>query len=188
MSQGGPVRTFDYDSLSLLESADNPESGLIEYDYDNNGNVTERSDERNFTASYGYDALNRVTSNSYDALHRIQQVTDALSNPVGYQYDARDISSVAVRLGFVERIFVVRDIFGIRALGPVLLVIIGRVIHLLCLHEHHRAYNSCGYADTHSETTAYQQRAAFWHKGRYLSLPLRVSALPRIELLLIALF
>ena len=36
------VRRFTYDSLSRLLTANNPESGLITYFYDNNGNLTQK--------------------------------------------------------------------------------------------------------------------------------------------------
>jgi YD repeat-containing protein len=55
----GQTRTFTY-SLSRLMSATNPESGLVSYTYDNNGNVKSRADA-NRTNSYLYDALNRLT-------------------------------------------------------------------------------------------------------------------------------
>lgn len=65
VSQGIQTRSFVYDSLSRLKSANNPESGLIQYQYDNNGNLTSKIDARNITTSYVYDALNRVLTRSY---------------------------------------------------------------------------------------------------------------------------
>ncbi|MCC7308918.1 MAG: RHS repeat protein [Acidobacteria bacterium] len=59
------TRTFTYDALSRLKSATNPESGLIQYGYDNNGNLTSKVDARSITTSYVYDALNRVTNRNY---------------------------------------------------------------------------------------------------------------------------
>ena len=46
VTQGAQTRTFAYDSLSRLTSASNPESGTVAYTYDNNGNLTQRTDAR----------------------------------------------------------------------------------------------------------------------------------------------
>ncbi|MCC7308915.1 MAG: hypothetical protein IT173_15230 [Acidobacteria bacterium] len=59
------TRTFVYDSLSRLKSANNPESGTISYVYDNNGNLTSKVDARGVKTDYGYNALNRVTNRNY---------------------------------------------------------------------------------------------------------------------------
>ncbi|MFN0141274.1 MAG: RHS repeat domain-containing protein, partial [Pyrinomonadaceae bacterium] len=65
VTQGVQTRTFTYNSLSRLMSATNPESGTIQYGYDGNGNLTQKTDARNITTSYTYDALNRVTNRAY---------------------------------------------------------------------------------------------------------------------------
>ncbi len=84
-------RTFNYDSLSRLICAANPESatnpqnlldftpvscpasasstytsGTLGYTYDANGNVQRRTDARGVTTTYGYDSLNRVISKNYN--------------------------------------------------------------------------------------------------------------------------
>ncbi len=59
-------RTFSYDSLKRLTSANNPESGTVSYSYDPNGNLASKTDARSITTSFVYDALNRVISRSYD--------------------------------------------------------------------------------------------------------------------------
>jgi RHS repeat-associated protein len=59
------TRSFQYDSLSRLKQATNPESGTISYVYDNNGNLTSKTDARNITTTYGYDNLNRVKTRTY---------------------------------------------------------------------------------------------------------------------------
>jgi YD repeat-containing protein len=101
---GGVVRNFNYDSLSRLICASNPESatnpqapgstaavpcptsvsstytvGTLGYMYDVNGNVQSREDARGVVTSYGYDALNRLLSKSYNALGN--------TPPVSYVYD-----------------------------------------------------------------------------------------------------
>ncbi len=73
-------RRFYYDSLSRLVYANNPEQNAtiafnppgeagtmwtMAYVYDNNGNLTGRTDARNVTTTYAYDALNRNTTVNY---------------------------------------------------------------------------------------------------------------------------
>ena len=77
VSQGVQTRSFNYNSLSRLLSATNPESGTISYLYDNSGNLTRKTDARSIQTNYTYDALNRVTQRSY---------TDT-TPPVNYTYD-----------------------------------------------------------------------------------------------------
>ena len=65
------MRTFQYDSLSRLTSATNPESGTIAYGYDANSNVVTKtapapnSGSSTVTTTRTYDALNRLTGESY---------------------------------------------------------------------------------------------------------------------------
>jgi RHS repeat-associated protein len=72
----GSGRSFTYDSLRRLQTAYNPESGTTSYTYDENGNLTSRTDARNIVTCYGnlngstcdysgYDQLNRPTKRSY---------------------------------------------------------------------------------------------------------------------------
>lgn len=65
MNQGVQTRTFAYNSLSRLVSAQNPESGTIQYSYDANGNLTQKTDARGVATAYTYDALNRVLTRTY---------------------------------------------------------------------------------------------------------------------------
>lgn len=71
VNQGGQTRTFGYSSLSRLTSVTNPESGTapgngtITYKYDGNGNLEEKTDERNVVSLCLYDSLNRITSCTY---------------------------------------------------------------------------------------------------------------------------
>lgn len=44
VNQGSLTRSFSYTSLARLKQAQNPESGLIQYTYDNNGNLTNKTD------------------------------------------------------------------------------------------------------------------------------------------------
>jgi YD repeat-containing protein len=84
VSQGVQTRSFVYDSLSRLKQATNPESGLIQYNYDNNGNLTSKIDARNITTSYVYDNLNRVKTRSYsDTTPAVSYFYDNLTNAKG---------------------------------------------------------------------------------------------------------
>jgi RHS repeat-associated protein len=65
VNQGVQTRTFTYNSLARLMTANNPESGTISYGYDANGNLTSKTDARNVVTSYTYDAFNRVLTRSY---------------------------------------------------------------------------------------------------------------------------
>lgn len=69
------LRSFQYDSLSRLTSAQNPETGITCYGhwtgtscaegYDGNGNLLHRTDARGVQTNYTYDALNRLVSKIY---------------------------------------------------------------------------------------------------------------------------
>src|SRR6185295_5277127 len=65
VSQELQTRTFIYDSLKRLTSATNPESGTVAYQYDPNGNLTQKTDARGVLSTYGYDALNRNITVTY---------------------------------------------------------------------------------------------------------------------------
>ena len=82
VTQGAQTRTFSYDSLKRLKSAINPESGSINYEYDNNSNLQQKTDARGVT-TYVYDALNRVTT----ILYRINGQPDPNTGDVQYLYD-----------------------------------------------------------------------------------------------------
>src|SRR5205085_4292170 len=45
-AQGTQTRSFVYDSLSRLTTATNPESGIVTYTYDADGNISTRTDAR----------------------------------------------------------------------------------------------------------------------------------------------
>jgi RHS repeat-associated protein len=79
VNQGVQTRTFAYNSLSRLKSANNPESGLISYKYDENGNLTSKTDARSITTTYIYDVLNRVKNRNY---------SDNTTPNVAYTYDS----------------------------------------------------------------------------------------------------
>jgi RHS repeat-associated protein len=66
VQQGGQSRTFTYDTLGRLRSAENPESGLVRYEYDPAGNLKTRTDARNVVTTTDYDALNRPFQRTYN--------------------------------------------------------------------------------------------------------------------------
>ncbi|HZR27779.1 MAG TPA: RHS repeat-associated core domain-containing protein, partial [Terriglobales bacterium] len=67
------VRRFTYDSLSRLLTARNPESGTIQYGYDNDSNLTSKISPANnqgsspTTINYGYDELNRLRTKTFSS-------------------------------------------------------------------------------------------------------------------------
>ncbi len=85
VNQGAQQRTFSYSTLSRLLTAQNPESGTIGYLYDNNGNLTTKTDARLVVTNYAYDALNRVTGRTYSAPTGLTNYQ--ASEPVSYTYD-----------------------------------------------------------------------------------------------------
>jgi len=80
---GSQMRTFLYSSLGRLTSVTNPESGTVTYQYDNNSNLTFKTDARGVVTENRYDALNRVTT----ILYRINGQPDPNTGDVEYLYD-----------------------------------------------------------------------------------------------------
>ena len=78
----GQTRSFIYDSFSRVLTANNPESGFVSYTYDNNGNLTQRTDAQH-TVQFTYDALDRPTAKCYGT-----GVCSAQSAAAVYSYDA----------------------------------------------------------------------------------------------------
>jgi RHS repeat-associated protein len=64
VTQGSQSRTFTYDALGRLGSAQNPESGTSTFTYDNNGNVHSKQTPIG-TVTYSYDHLNRLIGKTY---------------------------------------------------------------------------------------------------------------------------
>ena len=85
------TRSFVYDSLSRLKSSTNPEmgttstNGTIYYQYDNNSNLTQKTDARGVVTAYAYDALNRLKTRSYSNEPTGQTPTPTVS----YYYDGK---------------------------------------------------------------------------------------------------
>ena len=109
---GGTVqtRTFFYDSLSMLRAANTPESGFVFYIYDENNNLTFRSDARGVSTVYVYDSLNRVTSRSYN------DGTPAVS----YSYDSSAVPNGKGRLASITSLASDYNYSSYDAMGRVL--------------------------------------------------------------------
>src|SRR5262249_35668941 len=87
-------RSFTYDSLGRLLTANNPESGLISYFYDNAGNLLQKvmpspnqTGSAQHTVSDCYDELNRVTGKAYSWQNCQGTQLPAGTAVVSYAYD-----------------------------------------------------------------------------------------------------
>jgi RHS repeat-associated protein len=85
VTQDSQTRTFVYDSLKRLTSAASPESGAVSYQYDNNGNLTQKTDARGVVTTFApYDVLNRPTTRSYsDGTPSVTYAYDSATNGKG---------------------------------------------------------------------------------------------------------
>jgi len=88
------TRLFTYDSLSRLLTAYNPESGMVSYSYDTDGNLMQKTSPQanqtgtaTTTISYCYDELHRVTGKWYSAFWCQTQMPQGPA-AVSYVYDA----------------------------------------------------------------------------------------------------
>jgi RHS repeat-associated protein len=115
--QGSQQRFFMYDSFKRLLRARNPEQSThaslnlsdaltgnsawsIGYQYDANGNLTQKTDARGVVSTYGYDALNRNTTIDYSDTSSInpdvKRFYDGASNGKGrfwYHYKGGDYAT-----------------------------------------------------------------------------------------------
>ena len=101
-------RTFTYDSLSQLITANNPESGSITYVHDADGNITYKTSPApnqtgtaTVTLSFCYDALKRLTAKGYT-----QQTCNngTLPSPAAtYLYDQTSYNGLTITNGISHR-------------------------------------------------------------------------------------
>lgn len=104
--QGGQTRYFGYDSLKRPIRVKNPEQDIntdlpaftdpvttntqwsMAFSYDNNSNLTAKTDPRKINFTYTYDAMNRVLTRSYPSdPAQTPPVDPAQTPPVEYKYD-----------------------------------------------------------------------------------------------------
>ena len=107
--QGSQQRTFTYDSLSRLRSAQNPESGTVNYQYDDTGNLLVKTDARadpndstkKVSTHFEYDALNRITRRWYNGSSLVTAITHnnptlpafvGATDEVKFYYDSQALS------------------------------------------------------------------------------------------------
>jgi RHS repeat-associated protein len=64
--QGLQSRAYVYDSLGRLKTATTPESGAVNYAYNDSGTTATRTDARGVITNYSYDGLNRLAQASYN--------------------------------------------------------------------------------------------------------------------------
>jgi RHS repeat-associated protein len=86
-TQGGTnqTRSYAFDTLGRLTSANNPESGTVSYTYDGVGNVLTRKDALAKVTTYTYDALNRPLTVSYsDGTPGATYGYDGVTNGAGH--------------------------------------------------------------------------------------------------------
>src|SRR6266852_702741 len=85
VTQGAQTRTYSYDDLGRVSSAQTPETNqaATSFLYNNFGLVTQRTDARGVITTYGYDNLNRLTSVSYN----VGSTGVPATASVGYTYD-----------------------------------------------------------------------------------------------------
>jgi RHS repeat-associated protein len=100
VTQGSQLRYFMYDSLSRLIRVKNPEQSAnaslastdpvtgntqwaMAYVYDNNGNLSTRTDARGVVTNYVYDTLNRNTEVNYSDGSNVRRTYDGSTNGRG---------------------------------------------------------------------------------------------------------
>ena len=100
-SANARTRSFQYDSLSRLSSAANPESGTITYGYDADGNVITKTalspnqpstGTATVATTYTYDKLNRLAKKSYNDGYTSNSPTPGAS----YAYDGNTLTGCTI--------------------------------------------------------------------------------------------
>jgi RHS repeat-associated protein len=113
VNQGSQTpRTFNYSSLSRLLSANNPESGTIQYQYYDSGELWQKTDARGVVTTMTYDALHRIQNKSYS--------NDNGSTPT-VSYDYYKYAAEAPQIGQLKSVSsgVASTVYGYNALGKV---------------------------------------------------------------------
>jgi RHS repeat-associated protein len=99
------TRSFQYDSLSRLTQAVNPESGTINYSYDADSNLFQKvAPQANqqlsatTTTTFCYDQVHRLTAKAYTAL-----TCPLTSPPVNFLYDQTTYNGLTITNGIDRR-------------------------------------------------------------------------------------
>lgn len=112
VTQGVQGRSFNYDGLSRLTRAENPESGVINYGYDAASNLTSKQDARGIITSYEYDLINRLKKKTYTGGTPATPVVD-------YLYDSPSVANSKGRLTSVSNTVSTYSYTNYDALGRV---------------------------------------------------------------------
>jgi RHS repeat-associated protein len=106
------TRTFTFDSLSRLLTANNPESGAFSYIYDPNGNLLQKTSSAPNaqagsstvqTISYCYDPLNRVTGKAYSTQSCANGALPPGTAVATYFYDQPSFNGLTIANGIGKR-------------------------------------------------------------------------------------
>ena len=93
VTQGTQNRSFNHDLAGRLLSANNPESGVWDYAYDNNGNLKTRSHSKwKSSSTILYDKLNRPISKSFVSPSD-GAAGDQVTPSVTYCYDGKTVDA-----------------------------------------------------------------------------------------------
>lgn len=77
VQEGQQQRSYIFDSAGRMTSSTAPESGSVNYTYNNFGLVTQRQDARGALTNYSYDGLNRPTQITYSVANTSATATPA---------------------------------------------------------------------------------------------------------------
>ena len=115
-------RTFTYDSLSRTLTADNPEDvGSMSYEYDDNGNLTKKTDARGVVTTLAYDVLNRLTSKTYsDGTATVSYCYDGEKFQSGTGCVSSTLTYAVGKLTSTNSVYNQRDVTSLDPLGRLL--------------------------------------------------------------------
>jgi RHS repeat-associated protein len=100
--QGQQSRAYVYDSLGRLKTATTPESGAVNYTYNDSGTTATRTDARGVITNYAYDSLNRLHQLSYTTTGTTAVATPSVTFTYGTSpasYNNGRLSSMSDGLG-----------------------------------------------------------------------------------------
>ncbi len=187
VNQSGSPRSFAYDSLKRLLSANNPESGTVAYSYDSVGNLIKKTDATQRITCYGtlsgsscasgYDALNRVIKKTYsDGTPSVSYTYDTgATNGIGHLTSVVNSSSTSAYSSFdpIGRTTgSAQTTAGYKYTFQYSYNLAGSISSMIYPHggvltitydSANRPYSTTGNLPPH--TTQYIQQAAYWPQG-----------------------